>query len=70
LKAPAAPSKRLIAKVPVESDHRELIRQGIFNERLVVFRLDTCLTGPYDAVPSSIQQQHDRIDHVLVGKES
>ncbi len=69
MKALTTASQRLVAEVPVERNNDEHIRQGVLHERLVIFGFDSSIPRSYDPMAPPIQEQHHRLDHVLVGQK-
>jgi hypothetical protein len=69
VKATTIAAKHLVTQVAVERDDDQIASQRIFDQRLVVVGFDAGVAGTDDPVASSIQQLHDRFDHVLVGQE-
>jgi hypothetical protein len=69
VQASTAPTQDLIAEVLVERDDDQAIRQGILDQGLIIVSVKACIPCADDAVAPTIQQEHHRFDHVLVGEK-
>jgi hypothetical protein len=69
VEAAAVASNHLVAEISVERDDDQPTRQRILDQGLIVLGLDARLARSDDRVASSVQQEHHRLDQVLVGQE-
>lgn len=56
MKAPTTSPQRLVAKIFVERNYSEPIRQRVLDERLVVLGFDSSLSRPNDPMTPAVQK--------------